>query len=313
MPYLYANYEEILSAKTRVRLEDIDPQLMTLEVKINGSQFDGSLTGDIAKAIGEIQQIVYRIAAEFLHQSKNINSLTAEEKEAFTIVFSVRPGCTELNFNWLKQIKELIKEKVPKLKEYQVNMLIGLLGAYFVCSTVADVYMAKIQKEAEAMKGQIAADERMEIVKALAPMRDNFEHVPDKLAKSAKTADYIVVGDRLYSSEDIQKLNARAPRTSLEPEVTEGVFIVNGFSNQEDKAFKVELKDASTGEKINAFYEPNSVLASQQMTFNKFASELAGKKINGVLYTKTTKTTRTTILTDWELIDDVTEVEGHAE
>ena len=121
------------------------------------------------------------------------------------------------------------------------------------------------------------------------------------------------VSGHVFTSEDIQKINERSPRTSLEAKISEGIFIVNGVWNQDDKVFKVELKDVSTDEKINAVYEPNSVLASQKMTFNKFASELAGKKINGVLYTKTTKTTRTTILTDWELIDDVTDIESQAE
>lgn len=312
MSYLYANYKEILTSQTLVSLEDVDPKLMTLQVKIEGSQFHASLTGDVARAIGEIQQIIYRIAAEYLHQSKNINSLSGEEKEVFTVIIEVKPGCSELSVNFTEIISTIFQSMVGKMLEYQINLFLGGLAAYLAGRIGSDIYKtikenetAQKKLDVEVAKEEIASKERISVVEMLAPVRNGYDGVPDKIAKSAKKADSVKVGDHIYTSEDIQKLNARAPRTSIEPEVTEGVFVVNGFSNQDDKAFKVELKDASTGEKINAFYEPNSVLASQQMTFNKFASELAGKKINCVLYTKNTKTTSTTILTDWELVDEM--------
>ena len=111
--YTIHTLEELLQSGENFKLEDVSPDLMTLRIKIHGDQFDGSITGEVAKSLAMLQTALYRAAAEALHGTSSITALSAEEKAQLEIVIKVSPGCSDIKIPGLIQIK-LRSYKRPK-------------------------------------------------------------------------------------------------------------------------------------------------------------------------------------------------------
>ena len=63
---MISTFKELIASGEEIKFEDISPDLMTLTIKIRGEQFDSSITGEVAKAIGAFQSALYRALRSLL-------------------------------------------------------------------------------------------------------------------------------------------------------------------------------------------------------------------------------------------------------
>lgn len=111
--YPIKTIEDLIKSGENFRIEDVSPDLMTLQIKIYGEQFDSSITGDVAKSLGILQSSLYRAAAEALYKSSSITALSAEEKAALEIVIKITPGCSDIQVSGWKYLCKFL-ERVTK-------------------------------------------------------------------------------------------------------------------------------------------------------------------------------------------------------
>lgn len=81
-------------------LESIDFKFFGDEEKYNGT-----LPASLAQGICEFQTEIYKVFTVIKYKTANLQKLTTEDREAAELVFTIKPGCTEI----LTPVKELFE------------------------------------------------------------------------------------------------------------------------------------------------------------------------------------------------------------
>lgn len=151
-------------------LESIDFKFFGDEEKYNGT-----LPASLAQGICEFQTEMYKVFTLIKYKTSNLQKLTAEDREAAELVFTIKPGCTEI----ITSIKELIDSfgnafgKVtqgmsPRQKTTCFLFAVVVLGGAWVSTSYLDhqtqVETKTIELQQEEAK-QRAESERMTILR----------------------------------------------------------------------------------------------------------------------------------------------------
>lgn len=246
------NFEELARHNGDVRLEDIDDRLMTLKIKIHGEQFDSSITGDVARAIWELQAALYRAGAEILHGESNIAKLTSDERSQLELVVKVNPGCSEYDIPGKRFLLTLLNKAVEKMDSKDIKaVLFALIGA-FTLVVVSPAILSYCNTKAN-LEALIKQAENL-----AAPLKAAVEGASLNVAKSAHKASQVQIGEKIFSSEDIQRLNSRSAPQSTTFDTFDAVCKVVGV-RVEGRILKVDLADALSSEKFTAAIAPREL------------------------------------------------------
>lgn len=292
-------FSDFLEAGDGFRIEDIDPELMTLTIKIHGDQFESSITGEVAKAIGSFQAALYRAAAEILHGEPNIKLLTAEEKELFEIVVQVKPGCSLLKIPGDKYLPPLLEKMVEKMESKHVALVACIAVAGFTACQVSD-------DVTDAWKSNASTQAMVEQAKALtAPINGAVQGGGVDLAKAAKNANALEIGDRKFERQEIERLNKRAAKQAAQVETYQAECVVKGI-REEGKKFKIDLLDKDSNEAFTVTVPPPG-LFDQEMP--RKPTELAPlmeshERVSVTVLIKETKAKTERLLVDWEVVPE---------
>lgn len=294
-------FSDFFEAGDGFRIEDIDPELMTLTIKIHGDQFESSITGEVAKAIGSLQAALYRAAAEILHGEPNIKLLTAEEKELFEIVVQVKPGCSLLKIPGYSYLLPLLEKMVDKMESKHI--------AIVACAAVAGFTGCQVSDEVtDAWKSNAATQAMVEQARILtAPINGAVQGGGVDLAKAAKNAAALEIGDRKFDRQEIESLNTRAAKQDAQVETYQAECIVKGI-REDGKNLRVELLDMNSNETFNAKVPPHG-LFDQDMPLKPTEIAPLMESKNRVLVTvliKETKAKTERLLVDFEAVSEDT-------
>lgn len=232
----------------------IGGELTHLYAKIEGENYHGTIPGELARALAELQDEFYRAAAFALHGDDKVTRLTVEERECFQLVFSVREGSSELDADlgdfWSKLgdgfVKMKSEHKRTVLIVIALVVALGWAGGKLY-DTYADIEKAKIEatsdKEREAEKTR-----QMTLLADLAariPAAERFDKAANEGAraviKGAKDADSITLNRKAFDKAAIEEINQRAVKDKAEPKVFTSEFRIVGLESR-DKSLKVWLE-----------------------------------------------------------------------
>ena len=215
--YTIHTIDELLQAGEGFKLEDVSPDLMTLRIKIHGEQFDSSISGEVAKSLGALQAALYRAAAEVLHGTPSITSLSAEEKALFEIVIKVSPGCSDIQIPGLKYLCALLS----KMTENMDSVHKCVVACFAICGFTGLAVAPFITK---AIENNQTVEGMVDMARTLTdPIRTAVEVAGEATAKSARNADSVKWGDHDYGREEIRKLNTRSPRQEAQADTFEAI------------------------------------------------------------------------------------------
>ena len=291
--------EELLNAGDSFRVEDVSPELMTLTIKIHGDQFESSITGEIAKAIGLLQTSLYRAAAEILHGEPNINRLTAEEKDQFEIVVHIRPGCSELKIPGNKYLFPLIEKMVEKMDSKHIAIVacvaLGGFTGYQITQQVVDGWKATESTKALVEQAKVLSS----------PINGAVQSAGVNLAKAAKNADSLQIGDRKFGRQEIEILNKRAERQAAQFETYQGECLVLGI-RKVGMTYKVDLLDESLGETFSATLPPSGLFDQKMPAKPTDLAPLieSDTRVSVTVLIKETKAKTDRFLIDLEIMED---------
>ena len=294
-------FSDFLEAGDGFRFEDVDPELMTLTIKIHGDQFESSITGEVAKAIGSLQAALYRAAAEILHNEPNIKLLTAEEKDLFEIVVQVKTGCSLLKIPGYKYLPPLLGKMVEKMESKHI--------AIVACFAVAGFTGCQISDDVtDAWKSNAATQAMVEQARILnAPINGAIQSGGVDLAKAAKNANALEIGDRRFDRQEIENLNKRAAKQAAQVETYQAECIVKGIRD-DGKNLRVDLLDTNSNETFSAIILPRGLLDQDMPVKPTEIAPLMESK-ERVLITVLIKETRAKterLLVDFEIVTEET-------
>lgn len=173
--------EEILIEQLKIELFE------SVKFKIfgDGTRYNGTLPASLAQGICEFQNEMYKVYTLIKYKTDNLQRLGAQDREDAEIVFSIKPGCTEI-ITALKDLAETCGnafDKVtqgmsPTQKTTCFLFAVALFGGAWVGTSYlkSEAEIAVKQEETKQQEAKIKSEnERLTILKdgMLQAMRSN--------------------------------------------------------------------------------------------------------------------------------------------
>lgn len=228
-----------------------------LDIKITGKNYHGTVPGNLARGLWELQQELYRAVAFAKYGVDDIRRIPKQELEQYTLVFKVEEGSSWLTAPIDKFLETLSNAMAGMTSEEKAKLVvkIGLIIAttwgaislsnhYFDYRTKTEVAAKQQQLDAQRLeieKARIEADvrrnsEQAELILALAANNQTLSRFRDASAegakavvKSAADADEIRVGQAKFDRTQINEITQRADRETPESVGISGEFRITGF------------------------------------------------------------------------------------
>lgn len=303
--YTIHTLEELLQSGENFKLEDVSPDLMTLRIKIHGDQFDGSITGEVAKSLAMLQTALYRAAAEALHGTSSITALSAEEKAQLEIVIKVSPGCSDIKIPGLRYLLALLGKMTENMdSKHKCIVAIFLIGG-FTAVSIAPFISSAIEND-QTVDGMVKMAETLS-----APIKTAVEVAGDATAKAARNADSVEWGERRYDREDIRKLNSRSPRQEAQADTLEATCHVTGY-HRDGNIIKVDLKMVDSGEELTVKVPPPGLFDEEMPERPSEVAEImeVGSRVAVTILVKETKSKTERMLVSWDVLKEEGEISG---
>lgn len=224
-----------------------------------GPALNSTLTTSMMEAFIELQNNIYRVYAKLHHDSGSARTLTLDEKRALDIFVQVSPGSTQTKAILKDAVKKLVQGAVNKMqaRHYVIIAMSGILALtsqsmwkdYLSVQSEAkkaDLHVA-LSKE-ESHKLEIFSD-AMKQVPHVASIKNDADEFRNRVLKSGKSADHIVVAGQEIS-KDQAKLLVRSTRTTSEEVQLNGNYRILKVDSSKIDFFRVEL----LGEDGKAFW-----------------------------------------------------------
>lgn len=275
-------------------LSQINDADLTMCVKIRGSSFDSSITGEVARSLWQLQENLYRVAALIIHGQPNIKKLSAEERKQLTLNFKIEAGCTEL----LANVKDASTEIAKGFKTMESKDKKCVLIVFIVCCLlgwtvweVSDAFQAYNKTYADLEQTTAMIE----------PINNAIQLSSASIAKSSKNADEVTFGPKTFSKADIEKLNSKTRSSaSMETEVT--TCRVTGVHALDNAILRVDLVNTDTHEAFSAVILPKGVfeeeLPSSSAEIGAFID--SRKTIEVTLVIRETRSKIERVIVDWK-------------
>lgn len=225
---------------------EVNNEQLVVHMKIYGSKFNDSITGQVARGLWEFQREIYRAVAFTLYGQASIKKLTKEDLEKYNLIFKVNDGCTDINANidsFLKALLEAMSDMNPVQKIVLIVAIVSIFtfgyvtidleGKRIETESATQIELAKIDLEKARLEAQTKQMELMAKVKENQPIaavwNESVKEGIKSVAKSLEENDSMDYGDHHLSKEAIQQLKQKSPRTAPEEETITDKFTLYGF------------------------------------------------------------------------------------
>lgn len=173
-----------------------------LQIKLQGDQFDHSLTTTVMKGLIEFQEAINRSYCIARYNSSNLNYLEGYERDKLELVIVVNSGCTEVVADFkdiVKNIKEFCADMTPNQKIAVISLFLAAFLAYSIVNSVEKVLIEQskdktsIALEAEHTKQLLGTQDNMlkavELGKAIPQEESDITKQIDEEPKSEASSD----------------------------------------------------------------------------------------------------------------------------
>lgn len=227
----------------------LSEDLTTITIEITGERYHGTVSGDLARGLWDMQQEVYRALAFTLTGVDDKRRL-GKLPEDWRFQFEVTEGSTILRAS-IKWIIDALKDGYRTMDDNHKTIVI--LGVTFALvggaglTYVANNYISAqehVQVEQERTRQFEVVAQAGRRVPEVRRWTEAAESGAKSVVKAVPDATSVTMGQETINAHQIQEINARAARESptLEP-VTE-FFYVRGFKRQDDGVSRFTITKA---------------------------------------------------------------------
>lgn len=237
-------------------------------IKIEAPNFRGTITGDLAKAIAELQSNLQRVWALGAYGTQNL-TFASDIKEEIVLTFKVNEGSTELS----EPVSNILKSaaKIPGIRQMKPWQWFLLGLASLILFTAYHGYELKLDHEGnlrtqdnliEVMR--ISHDSDRELLKlAFEKQQEN----KITLAKNVPQAERIQFGTQSLSKENLDELRRPALRQRSQTINIEGQFVIYQVCNLGNNNLRISVKSQDGAQEMSVKVEED--LFSEPGTYDK--------------------------------------------
>lgn len=239
-----------------------------IRLKIEAPNFNGTITGDLGKAISELQSNLQRLWMLGISGSQNLTSNSAV-RESIVLSLRVEKGSTDL-----KEVAQSIFERasqipgIRQMKPAQWFILALVSIVIFGCYKGGELYLQS--QTAQNLVAQISQSVHDVQEKDLELLRLAFVKEQENksvIARSVPQATSIQYGNQKLSKQDLDALRMRAARERAETFNIEGSFVIYQVCNLGQNNLKINVKDLDTGKEFPVRVEND--LFSEPETYDR--------------------------------------------
>lgn len=236
-------------------------EILQFRIVIQGDRYKGTVPGELAKAIGELQEGLYKSAAFVLYGDTDTRRLTTEQKLAVELVFKVREGSTDLQ-SPIDGVVEIVKGALvdmdPILRAKVIVAIVAIVAGGALCWKMleqnADIKKAEIEQQLETTK-EVEQTKRLTLFKDFALEHSavaKFEQASTEggraIVRSASDASSISIGAVKLDKSDIKDVNRRASRVASESKTVKADFRIYAAEGRQDASTRYTLAGSNLDE-----------------------------------------------------------------
>lgn len=236
-------------------------ELLCLRVVIGGERYKGTVPAELARAIWEFQEALYKSAAFVLHGDNDARKLTAEQKLKLELVFSVKEGSTDMEstINGLVDVvKGALSDMDPKLRAKVLVAIVvivagGALG-WKMLDQNAEVKKAEIAAQLEVGK-EVEQTKRLTLFKEFASQNlavSKFEEAATvggrAIVRSVQDADAVAIGATKFDKDEVKEVNRRAARVRSASSTVTAKFRIYAAESRLDASTRYVLAGSTLEE-----------------------------------------------------------------
>lgn len=235
---------------------EIPERLSNLTVHIKGNQIDGSFDAQMANAIYQLQQNIYRLVAKTLYgNDATVASLNEDELEKFKLTFLVSAGSTNIETSLWEKVVELVDKVTIDMTPNQKLTLAVIIAAAIIGVNGVNEYFAYKKEELSSSETvQLSQEETKRIETIVNRATEVGSESANAFVKAAKGAKSLSFGEREYNEKDIRDAQKRAPRTSLQWSEISGNHVVTSLDCTKQGTFSFVAVDVHSRQQIKAYY-----------------------------------------------------------
>ncbi|WP_239780513.1 hypothetical protein [Pantoea sp. 9140] len=246
-----------------------------LSFKLEGNNFNQSLTPSVMKGFVEMQSQINRAFALAKFGTPDPRRLTKEDREELEISVEVKQGSSILTVDMNGFLTKLSQELVGKMSAQEI--MITVISAGLIWGGVSifrryldnrkEVRLAEINKDGdkEHLKTmQTMSQEETKRTEIMArfmkqqPLLDNMDRMAydakSEMVKSFVRADKAVIDGITLDSEMARELTTNARRRSSEMRI-DGVYRIEEVNNTDPEAFKVKVRNVRTDQRLTCLVQ----------------------------------------------------------
>lgn len=231
----------------------------SIELKFDGSDFNGGLPSRVLPALIELQKNVYRLYCRAKYDSEDIRKLTDSEKESLELIVVLSPGSTKVLLKLGKMFNEIIKSS--NMTGRQVTTVIIAAGVLYTSSGAWKDWLANKQLEHSSEQTVMLSEqetERLRIVTdaltaqpQLNEVKQEIENFKSELTRRLKPEDTLFVNGEdkpLLNGEEAAAITSTPREKSVETRL-DGEFLITEvkFPRTLDEKYIFHVQRVSDG------------------------------------------------------------------
>jgi hypothetical protein len=247
----------------------------TIEIRLTGPHYDGTITAATAKALVELQSAVDQAYLRLVRPDGR--RLTDAEKQKTAITASVERGSSLVTVEMDSVLKQLAADLVGKMSSTEILIAVVGLGFIAGAAVVAKQYVksrAEKASKAAELSAQVAMSEqetqRLAIVTramarqpVLAKAQDDFDDARDAILRSAADAESVNLDGVQLTGEQARRL-PREQRATAEETQLNGVYLITAVSWGADGEAMLELRSTERSLELKAALNTQSLLQADK-------------------------------------------------
>ncbi len=246
-----------------------------LTFKLEGENFNQSLTPSVMKGFIEMQSQINKSYALAKYGIPDPRKLTKEEREELEIKVTVEKGSSVLNVDIDGFLTKLAQELVGKMSPQEI--MVTVISAALIWGGVSifrryldnrkEVRLAEINKDGDKehlrtmQTMSLEETKRTEIITRLMeqkPLVDNMDRMSydakNEMVKSFVRADKAVIDGVTIDSEMARELTTNARRRSTEMRI-DGVYRIEEVNNTDPESFKVKVRNVRNDQRLTCIVQ----------------------------------------------------------
>jgi len=278
---------------------------ISISIKLEGDNFDSSLTGNIITGLAEYQKRIHHIYRTSKYGLKSKKRLTPEEEKLLEIKVIIKPGCTDVVVALINKLPEVFSNMTGDQQLFAVIGAAGIVAGAWVIKGIASSYIIekfKTKRKDISAKKAAAKDEKdkkmFEVLESVA--KDILEGMSSFCEGISSTkVDKVSIEGKEVPLSRIASIPSEVKPQKPHVDKEERFYTVEGFFrvlelNYEKDTTRMKAEYIKTSEVYENISLQNDWLTAKSMKalknaeqreplyFKLIVNEKAGKKSMGI-------------------------------